>query len=208
MHPEKVLMVEGKDDEHVLKHLSGNRCGPRFDEVEPYEGYPRLLAAIVPRLKAGGNEKVFGIVLDADTNLEARWQSVRDRLVELGYNNVPHTPAADGTIVDPPNDAFLPRVGIWIMPDNQTTGNLEDFLKFLVPADSELYEHVISSVDGIPPSEQKFSTVDRSKVLIHTWLAWQKDPGKPLGTAITAKYLDPTVPQVDTLISWLNRPFN
>jgi len=94
------------------------------------------------------------------------------------------------------------------MPDNQTTGNLEDFLKFLVPADSELYEHVISSVDGIPPSEQRFSAVDRSKVLIHTWLAWQKDPGKPLGTAITAKYFDPTVPQVDTLISWLNRLFN
>jgi len=208
MHPEKVLMVEGKDDEHVLKHLSGNRRGPHFDEVEPYEGYPRLLAAIVPRLKAGGNEKVFGIVLDADTNLEARWQSVRDRLVGLGYNNVPRTPAADGTIIDPPNDAFLPRVGIWVMPDNQTTGNLENFLEFLVPANSPLYDHVISSVDEIPPSEQKFSTVDRSKVLIHTWLAWQNEPGKPLGTAITAKYLDPTVPQVDTLISWLNRLFN
>jgi len=37
------------------------------------------------------------------------------------------------------------------------------------------------------------------------WLAWQQEPGKPLGTAITARFLDPTVAQVDVLVSWLNR---
>ncbi|MGO8750061.1 MAG: DUF3226 domain-containing protein [Thermoguttaceae bacterium] len=43
--------------------------------------------------------------------------------------------------------------------------------------------------------------------IIHTWLAWQKKPGKPLGIAIRERFLDPNVPQVDVLVSWLKRLF-
>ena|GEM_PF-5785712 len=35
----------------------------------------------------------------------------------------------------------------------------------------------------------------------------QKEPGTPLGTAITAKFSEPMVTQADTLTSWLNRLF-
>jgi hypothetical protein len=38
-------------------------------------------------------------------------------------------------------------------------------------------------------------------------VAWQKEPGKPLGTAITAKFLNPNVAQVDILVAWLKRLF-
>ena len=31
----KILLVEGKDDEHVLKHICGNRGIPELDSVEP-----------------------------------------------------------------------------------------------------------------------------------------------------------------------------
>jgi hypothetical protein len=51
---------------------------------------------------------------------------------------VPDDPAAEGTIIDPPDDKLLPRVGVWIMPDNQMKGILEDFLRFLVPGGSLL----------------------------------------------------------------------
>ena len=102
---------------------------------------------------------------------------------------------------------MLPRVGVWIMPDNQTKGILEDFLRFLVPAGSPLFDHVKSSVEAIPEGERRFSQLAEPKAIIHTWLAWQGEPGKPLGTAITARYLDPDVAQVDVLVSWLNRLF-
>jgi len=98
-------------------------------------------------------------------------------------------------------------VGIWIMPDNQTNGILENFLRFLVPADSPLFEHVRSSVARIPAGERRFSQLAEPKAIIHTWLAWQEEPGRPLGTAITARYLDHEVAQVDILVSWLNRLF-
>jgi hypothetical protein len=93
------------------------------------------------------------------------------------------------------------------MPNNQTTGILEDFLRFLVPEGSLLFKHVTKSVAGIPKSERLFHESAESKAVIHTWLAWQEKPGRPLGTAITARYLDPNVPQVDVLVSWLKKLF-
>jgi len=123
----------------------------------------------------------------------------------VGYEKLRDNPAAEGTIVEPPAGKFLPRVGIWIMPDNQTKGILEDFLRFLVPEGSALFEHVKSSVAAIPQGERRFHLLAEPKAVIHTWLAWQEEPGKPLGTAITARYLDPDVTQVDVLVSWLNR---
>ena len=207
MAAKNILLVKGKDDQHVLMHLSDNRGGPRFDEVVPHEGDTKLLDAIPVRLKAAGDEAIVGIVMDADTDLDARWQSLRDRLVKLGYVAMPDIPAADGTIIDPPPGTLLPRVGIWIMPDNQTKGILEDFLRFLVPEGSELFDHVTTSVATIPEGERRFSELAEPKTLIHTWLAWQKDPGTPFGTAITARFLDPDVAQVDVLVSWLKRLF-
>ena len=93
------------------------------------------------------------------------------------------------------------------MPDNRSKGILEDFLYFLVPTNSMLFDHVKSSVADIPAGERRFSQLDEPKAIIHTWLAWQKEPGKPLGTAITAKFLDANVIQVDVLVAWLKRLF-
>lgn len=207
MAARKVLLVEGKDDEHVLKHISGNCGGPRFDQVISHEGKSSLLDAIQVHLKAEGDTAIAGIVIDADTDLSARWQSLRDRLINLGYTSVPKTPDKEGTIIDAPAGAFLPRVGIWIMPDNQTEGILEDFLRFLVPDASPLFAHVTECVATIPSGERRFGPAAEPKVLIHTWLAWQEEPGRPMGTAITARYLDPSVRQVDTLIAWLKKLF-
>jgi hypothetical protein len=55
---------------------------------------------------------------------------------------------------------------------------------------------VQSSVAAIPEAERRFGPLAEPKAIIHTWLAWQKEPGKPLGTAITARFLDPNVAEV------------
>ena len=205
MAAKKILLVEGNDDEYVLKHICGNRGVARLDDVKSHGGVERLLDSFPVRLKASEDGDIVGMVIDADTDLSSRWQSLRNRLISVGYQSVPANPSPDGTILDPPADTLLPRVGIWIMPDNQTKGILEDFLQFLVPTESRLFDHVKSSVATIPQGERRFSQLAEPKAIIHTWLAWQEEPGKPLGTAITARYLDPDVAQVDVLVSWLNR---
>jgi hypothetical protein len=196
----KILLVEGTDDEHVLKHLCGQRGVQNLDEVKPLGSVERLLENFPVRLKESDVE-ALGVVVDADTDIAARWQSLKDRLRKAGYQGVPDDPNSSGTILSPPPKSLLPRVGIWIMPDNQTKGILEDFLRFLVPPNSRLFSRVESSVATIPETERLFSQLDQPKAIIHTWLAWQEKPGRPLGTAISAKFLDANVAQVDVLVA-------
>lgn len=207
MSAKNILLVEGIDDEHVIKHIFGNRSLPKLDEIKEHGGVDRLLESVPVRLKASEDGDIVGVVIDADTDIHARWQSLRDMLIRLGYQSVAENPAPNGSIFDPPPNTLLPRVGIWLMPDNQSKGILEDFLRFLIPSDSLLFDHVSSSVAAIPDGEKRFSALAEPKALIHTWLAWQEEPGKPLGTSITARYLDPDVAQVDILIDWLKRLF-
>ena len=93
------------------------------------------------------------------------------------------------------------------MPDNQLPGILEDFLQFLVPEGDPLFAHVGHSLDSIPLGQRRFDDLKRPKAQIHTWLAWQEEPGKPLGQAISARYLDPHLPMADVFVQWLQRTF-
>jgi hypothetical protein len=206
MAARKILLVEGSDDEHVLKHLCGQRGVQNLDEITPLGNAERLLESFPVRLKESDVE-ALGVVIDANSDIASRWQSLKDRLKKAGYDNVPEDPVVTGTILHPPPKTLLPRAGVWIMPDNQTRGILEDFLRFLVPLDSPLFSHVESSVATIPETERRFSQLAQPKAIIHTWLAWQADPGTPLGTAITARFLDPNVAQVDVLVAWLKSLF-
>ena len=201
------LLVEGVDDEHVLRHIGIVRGISSLFEVQNLSGSANLLEHIPTRLGASiGNDDIVGVVIDADANPDSRWRSIRNILTGAGYRDIPVMPNPNGTIIEPPVEPPLPRVGVWIMPDNQKPGTLENFLQFLVPQTDALIGHATTVVDTVPV--QRFRDQDRPKAVIHTWLAWQEEPGRPYGTAITARFLDPDVPQVDVLASWLERLFN
>ena len=139
----KILLVEGRDDKYVLINICASHDvpSPRIQSLGDVE---RLLDHIPVRLRDFNEENdVVGVVIDADTSLESRWQSIQDRLREAGYGDIPVIPHTEGTILQPPFGTHLPRVGVWIMPDNRTTGILEDFLRFLVPQQpNSLFDHV------------------------------------------------------------------
>lgn len=206
----RVLLVEGRDDKHVVLHISRTRhINLRKEEVSCCGGIEKLLARIRVEIK---NTKlgVIGIIVDADDDVASRWESIRNRLREAGYSGVPRQPLRTGTLISAPSgDSTLPRVGVWIMPDNDTRGTLEDFLALLVPSYPEnmLFKHVEYSVAGIPSNAVLFPTHVKSKAIIHTWLAWQKEPGNPFGIAITKKFLDSNAPRADDFVSWLKALF-
>jgi hypothetical protein len=201
-----VLMVEGKDDEHVVKHVCGARGLGNIDSIKEYGGKDQLLESISLRLKES-DVASLGILMDADTNVLSRWDAIRYRLAEAGYQNVPKHPDAAGTVIEANPDNLLPRVGVWLMPDNKLTGILEDFLAFLVPNGDGLFNHVIASMHGIPGGLKRFDDLSAAKAKIHTWLAWQADPGRPLGQAISLRYLDAKLPTADDFSGWLSRTF-
>ena len=199
----KVLLVEGKDDEHVFYHLLEYHQVPQCFTIKDKGGIENLLSTLEVELLAS-ELQCLGIVVDADTDIDSRWRALRDLLTRTGYA-MPAQPNADGVVVQQPGK---PTVGVWLMPNNQLPGMLEDFVAFLVPPGNALWSHAETCVAQIPATEDRFPEVHRSKARVHTWLAWQRDPGTPLGLAITKRYLNADAAVVRPLLDWLRRLFD
>ena len=217
MEQRRLLLVEGLDDCHVIRAIArahgiesdstrlengGFRVtwGPAEVEVQPVGGYRELLK-VVPVQLAIGDREALAVVLDANDDLGARWQALKDRLDRAGYPALPHRPDPAGTIIQ---YSHGPRFGVWLMPDNRQAGMIEHFLAFLVPDSDTLLPRVDAFLATIPEQERgRFPEARRPKARIHTWLGIQKEPGKPLGQAVTARYMDAHCPQVEPFLKWL-----
>jgi len=200
----RLLLVEGKDDKHVVTHLCrANDIEVTFDIDRPAGGgVEHLLDQVPARLNEAGMERL-AVIVDADTAAQSRWEQLRDRLRRRGYDGIPDAPGEKGTVVDLSAGVDRIRLGIWIMPDNRLPGTLEDFLAFLIPQDDEMLPHVNKFLDGIPPGERLFTDIHLPKARIHSYLAVQEDPGKPLGLSITFRYLDARQEVVRPFLDWL-----
>jgi hypothetical protein len=199
-----LLVVEGPGDKDVISAIRDRHdFKPQF-KVEFEGGYETLRKRLSPRLKPGGDLERLGIVVDADTDATARWQSFKGVLERSGYANIPDQPDPTGTVVD---HAIRPRVGVWIMPDNALPGMIEDFLAFLAPENDSLIGRARACLENIPVEERRFPVQHHTKALIHTWLAWQKEPGQPFYQAITKRYFEAEGPRVSSFLAWLTRLF-
>lgn len=198
-----LLLVEGTDDSHVFANLFREHSIPRVFEIRSSDGIDPLLDSLPVHFK-GSEVSRLGIVVDADTDVHRRWQQLQGILTKSNFPNVPDTLAEDGLIIDGPNEL---RVGLWIMPDNNLPGQLEDFVNLMVPADNDLWAHAQSCVEAIPVADRLFRDGDLVKALIHTWLAWQATPGVPMGSAINRKYLQFDGPEARQFVNWIRRLF-
>lgn len=216
MQSRMILLVEGADDSAVVFHLltryglpiaDRGRLAPGQMVIEDGRGVDHILQSLPTRLKALSNEQPsprIGLVLDADHDLPSRWAAIRNRLVDAGYGVVPDVPAAEGTVLQQED---LPTLGIWLMPNNQLPGELEDFVHLLVPAADTLWPRAEQVVQAIPLAERPFPAHDLTKAMLHTWLAWQHEPGRPMGLAITKRFLDPDAPSAQRFVAWIRRLF-
>ena len=94
------------------------------------------------------------------------------------------------------------------MPDNNNRGMLEDFISYLIPTDDKLLPIVDNTLAGIEKQKlNKYSDEHKSKAKIHTWLAWQEDPGTPIGLSITKKYFSTDEEICQRFINWLTELF-
>lgn len=205
MAAKSVLLVEGKDELHVLSQLLEHHQVPENFRIKNKEGIDVLLETLDVELIAGGLE-CLGVVIDADTALVPRWESLRRIFAQSGCP-LPDQPDPLGTVVEL-SGRTLNRVGVWVMPDNAAEGMLEDFVRSLVPLGDALLAFAEECVDEVIARDRRFRPSYRSKALIHTWLSWQKEPGTPLGLAIKNHELDAGADYVLPLISWLRRMFD
>lgn len=208
------LLVEGQDDGYVCSHLL--RCygipvrdpqtkGPPVKgeiDIQDRKGIENLLGTLKADLK-GSEPRRLGILVDADQNLDTRWQSFVTILKEF-YSTVPAHPSPEGTII---KEEGQPPIGIWLMPDNRLPGMLEHFCSFMVPSDDVLWPIADAILQEVVKQDCRFRESYRMKAHIHTWLAWQKEPGKPLAQAITKRFFDPKTAHAQQFVKWICQLF-
>ena len=198
----KKLLVEGKDDKHVIWALCKKFKIPEVFDVIDCDGINELCESIPLRLKQAGIETV-GIIIDADVDINNRWLRIRNLLSTQGFE-VPKDLLKEGLILSNGNV----KVGVWIMPNNNTNGMLEDFISFLVPQNDELLPIVDDTLNKIESKKlNKYLPIHKSKARIHSWLSWQEAPGTPMGLSITKKYLTTDNETCQRLINWLQKLF-
>ncbi len=212
------LHVEGIDDVYTIKHLllrHGIDC-PVDDKRPDGEFSDR-----VPIIKAAGDRlkvleamstaplasinKSVGFVLDADDKPASRWNAVRDKFRKFQLN-LPEKIPEDGFIDE--ITELRARVGVWLMPNNQRSGALEDFLQDLVDKEDNLIPLAIRSTEKAKTKGAGFADKNRKKAVLHAWLAWQKEPGQPYGIAIKAKYFRDDSHAAIAFIEWYKKLFD
>lgn len=203
------LVVEGSSDKHVVRHIwfRQSRLAPDITQlpfvIAEKEGKPRLLEDI--RIEATTpNRLAVGFIVDADVNAIDTWQSVRNR---LGTANIRAPSALDqsGVVIEPATE-FDPRIGIWIMPDNSSPGELEDFVAEMVPGNDTVWPKSKSYILNITESERRFSEKKTTRAIVHAWLAAREDP-RQMGTAIRSSDLEITGELCQRFVGWLERLF-
>ena len=198
----KQLLVEGNDDLHVIMALCQKFKVPENFEIIDCRGINNIFKQIPIRLKQSGIE-TLGIIVDADIEIKSRWATLRTIFSKEGIN-LPENIPTDGLIFKADNLT----IGIWIMPNNNLNGMLEDFISLLVPTDDKLLPVAYQTLDVIEKEKlNKYISVHKSKALIHSWLSWQEDPGTPMGLAITKKFLTTEKDTCSTFVSWLTKTF-
>jgi len=240
----RVLLVEGKDDQHVISNLlvarkeklqkrvaKGGRieiwrpggehdeevdqtpamviwveCPKEDQESDESGGIDKLLAAIPAWLHESDLERL-AIVVDADDEgADRRWEQIRGRLSSTGFGEVPKDLPENGVV----ELSFRPqtprsvRLAVWVMPDNHSRGMLEDFVARLIPDNDDMCPIVSRFLSSIPQEKRRFHGQDHAKAWIHSWLAVQNQPGRPMGQAITVGYLCAAGETADRFLNWLD----
>ena len=197
----RVLLVEGQDDKHVVLHLRERRqLTLDFDVVER-ENVSSLFRTLGADINAPGRQAV-GILVDANNDLAARWDAVTNRLSDESIE-APRHPDPTGTIIVTDGK---PRVGIWLMPDNESSGELEDFVVRMIPDGDKVWPLSQRYIEEIPEAERKFSEKKKVRAQLYAWLAAREDP-RQMGLAIRAHDLEVDGDLSQKFIAWLTKLF-
>lgn len=190
----KLLVGEGKEEVNFFEALL--RYSNVADvQLEQCGGKTRLsnYIATLPKRPGFANLVAIAITRDADHDAEAAFQSVCTAL-ENAQLITPQTSGSFG--------AGNPKVGVFILPDCQNRGMLEDLCLASVTADPAMtcVDDFIRCVENTGRQPDNLA-----KARVHAWLASHIVPDKRLGEAALAGYWDWDSPAFDLLKQFLHQ---
>ena len=199
------MLVEGSDDAHFLKHWALEALGYKLElkqHIHPCNGIDDLVrqAGVV----LAESFSAAGFVCDADTNPTEVWTKLREALLEDGARVLPERPESSGVVIP----LGRRKIGVWLMPDNESGGNLESFLtevRSREEVQTALWTRAAVAVEEIPKEQRLFARKDLPKAALRTWLAWQKEPGSAYGVAVRIGCVDFDHSLARRFSDWLRR---
>lgn len=169
-----LLLVEGPDDFLFFRFLR-----PRDDvQIHAYEGKDQLQLEIQTIHAVEGYDQIkrIAIVRDADSDPSAALQSVLTQWANALQETVPDV-ASDQWFGDSRGKQWC----VWIMPDPDRVGDLEELLWQAV-GDSDHHtciDDLINCLDACEPVP--FGS--KTKARLYSWLSTQREPLKELHAA-------------------------
>lgn len=211
------LWVEGQEDYYVVRHLFessflGDKTRLPF-KIKDKKGIQQVFDDFSAEAR-GRYFNTYGIVIDADQSPEDRWNSARRLMQELGAN-VPKVLDPQGVILErqKTNRVRHPRLGVWIMPDNRSSGEVEDFFSSMLTDDPVWPEcgrfveairkrWVLTSTPSSRDGNRLFKQNKSGKAKVRVWRAIQRDPLR-MGAMIKRGMVTHTNPLSQTFLQWL-----
>ena len=92
------------------------------------------------------------------------------------------------------------------MPDNSSSGELEDFVIEMLKDDDPVWPLAQSYIDNIPENDRKFKSTKSDKAKLYAWLATRKKPSR-MGAAIGARDLNTQTQLNSSFVAWLSKLF-
>ena len=195
------IFLEGSTDRAFFRKILNHHQveGVIFYEPKSEDaGGKDWLRKNLSRLLKEGNAERFGLVLDADHDAAAKWQSIAAAMRKIAISVVD----GDDLPAAYPASGFVDgNFGVWIVdPASDLPGDLESLKLSLVQSDDVL-EPAKAAVAREPQLLTK-----TSKAVFGTWLAWQrKGAGMVEAEAWTEKLLQIEGAIATDFVAWVRR---
>lgn len=220
-----LLLVEGATEKRAIpelveanginwevkweKETNNNKFIVYIDDLGGVDRKKQVKSAEISNELNVASRQALGLIIDADESCFNRWQSIRNACINF-IPDLPEEIPTQGLIHNTVKKNGKPvKFGVWIMPDNKTEGMLETFLAYLVKDESEaLWQYSKKVVSKAKNKGANYKPAHIDKANIHTWLAWQDEPGNQLHIAVKKKILNPQHPKAQVFISWFKTLYN
>jgi hypothetical protein len=207
----KLLLVEDMDTKGAIIGLMGHhiKWGDNEDEwpvfIDSLGSSSKVLNKSILNVRLKQSDlNTLGLIVDADSDFDSRWNTVRDICSSLG-GAPPETFPERGLIL---NIIGSVRFGVWIMPNNKSSGMVETFCHNLVPDHAKpSWSFARECVEEARKKGAPYKDAHLDKSHIHTWLAWQDPPGERIGIAFTKGFLDPKATIATQFVHWFRELF-
>jgi hypothetical protein len=198
-----LLVCEGRDDKEFLGRMLGEMGIERgLIEIEQFaprradgalqggESWIPLYIGGLPLRQGFDRLRALGIVQDADRGPKSKLKSVRALLKEAGLP----VPRIHGELARSlPSGSERLTVGVFIMPDGQRQGTLEDL--YFDAIDERSHQSRDRSLDCVDAfldcldPQRRFRVARRRKARLYGWFASREDPTVRPGQALSWNYV-------------------